>query len=125
MSTRKPILRERRRGDRSRVSRDVPMREGGDGVQVTLREIGPLSFAIESPVPFRVGTTHEFLVGTAGSDHITITGLTKRCVKAIGASGDPRYSVGLAIVDRTPSDRARRASFIHALIAAGAVRSQR
>jgi hypothetical protein len=90
------------------------------GTPVLVRDVGPESFAVESPVACDVGSRQEFEFSSYGLT-TTVVGIVKRCDRFAGE----RYVIGCAALYRTATDRSVVAGCVDVLGGASAVRSQR
>jgi hypothetical protein len=91
---------------------------------VVVRDVGPESFAVESPIPFNIGTELEFQFNSSGLK-ANVTGVVRRCEKFVSDQGVPGYIIGLAAAYRSPTDRMVMTKCIDAMRSAATVRTVR
>lgn len=94
------------------------------GVPVLVRDVGPESFAVESPVPCEVGSRQEFEFSSYGLT-TALAGIVKRCERFAAERGAARYVIGYSAIYRTSIDRSVVAGCVDVLRGTSAVRSQR
>jgi hypothetical protein len=123
MATKQPARRERRRGPRTRLYGFSALNVTAE-VSVIVRDVGPESFAVESPIPFDIGTELEFQFSSYGLN-ANVAGVVRRCEKFVNDQGSPRYVIGLAAAYRSPADRTVMSGCVGALKSASAVRALR
>jgi len=68
---------------------------------VIVREIGLGGFSIEAPLPFAIGSVHEFEFGIDGTPPVRLTGRTAHCRRLPGAADVAYYIAGFAFADQS------------------------
>jgi hypothetical protein len=88
--------KERRRAPRLQVLDQIEGRLVSLPLQVTLRDMGPLGFSVESALPFSPGASRLFLFTTAGGIQIMIEGAA--VYSRPDDDGDARYITGFSVL---------------------------
>jgi len=107
---------DRRRFPRIRLYHDVRGRLAGTTELIRLRDLSSVAFSVEARVPFATGSVQQFHFNAADGRQITVTAVTRRCLRANPLSSEPRYVAGFSFVLRTATDRTIIDAFIHGLM---------
>ena len=78
-------------------------------VPLAVQNLSPGGFAIESPIPFATGTSHQFRFTTDQQRPIVIGARTVHCMRYVTPRGQATYLIGFEFLFEPDADAARAA----------------
>lgn len=98
--------KERRQAQRVRLVQGLTGTEESTGAQVRLSDMSRDAFALESSLPFSVGSVLEFTFDTTGGAPLILHGKVRRCERSGSGTRAGKFLAGFSFAWKTPSDRA-------------------
>ncbi len=78
-------------------------------VPLAVQNLSGGGFAVESPIPFYTGTSHQFRFTTNEGRSVTVTAQVVHCMRFLSPAGEPRFLAGFEFV-READDTATQAA---------------